>query len=263
MNLALIHSLDLPGSRRWRTCGKVAVASLLRGVWDGQVRLVRNYQQSLFPTGRSGLLESLNPGFDHHNRLLGWQREAELGEEIGKAGLRGEAWQRQVAKEAVRLLQFEEIACLEDPETYRWVLLMDADCVVLRNLDHLLEREEEILVTDRNAPDAGFLAVRGRVVKALAVHWQAARAARLGWDGGHGQDLAAAVAAGGWRVGRFERGEVLRADAPGIGLAELKDAAVVHLGGFAPKDKQRLALGFHLMTVYGDEDGLFLDLLEA
>lgn len=263
MNLALIQAYDTPGLRRWRTCGKLAVSSLLRGVWGGQVRLVRNFEQPLFPTGRQGLLERINVGFDHHNRLLGWQREADLGEEIGRAGLRGESWQRQVAKEASRLLQFEEVARLEDPEVFEWVLLMDADCVVLRNPDHLLDRDEDVLVTHLKSPDPGVVAIRGGRVKELALRWQQQRVARRGWDGGHGQDLAAALGSGGWRVGRFEGGEVLRADAPGVGLAELKDAAVVHFGGLEPRDKQRLAFGFHLMTVYGDEDGLFLDLLEA
>ncbi len=262
-NLALILSFDQPGSRRWRTCGKLAVSSLLRSLWDGEIRLVRNYEQPLFPTGRQGLLEACNPGFDHHNRLLGWRREAELGEEIGKAGLRGEAWDRQVAKEAARLLQLEEIAALERPERYAWVVLADADVVALRNLDYLLDRDEEVLVTDSRAPDPGFVAVRGRLLKELAVKWRTARGARKGWESGHGRDLAAALAKGGWRAGRFERGEVLRADTPGTGLADLKNAAVIHFGGMAPKDKQRLAFAFHIMTVYGDEDGLFLDMLES
>ena len=263
MNLAFIQSYDVMGSRRWRTCGKLAVSSLVRSVWNGEIRVLRNFEQPLFPTGRQGLLECVNPAFDHHNRLLGWQREEELGEAIEKAGLKGDEWRRQVAKEAARWLLFEEIGGLVAPENYEWVLLMDADCVVLRNLDHLFDRDVDVLVTELGEPDPGFVGVRGWLIKDLLTEWQSARALRKNWDGGHWQDLRMAIGRRRWRVGSFERGEVLRASSAGAGLADLKDAAVVHFGGLDPKDKQRLAFGFHLMTVYGDEDGLFLDMLES
>lgn len=264
-NLALIPTFDLPGSRRWRVCGKLAVSSLLRSLWDGEVRALRNYEQPLFPTGRHGLLETVNPGFDHHNRMLGWRRDAELGDEISKAGLRGQAWQRQVAREAALLLLFEDIAALEPAAECGWVLLMDADCVVLRNLDHLFDREDaDILVSSRTAPDPGFVAARGDVIGALAAQWRKEREKRAAdWECGRAASLAAALAAGNWRVGVFEKAEVVRASGPGISLNDLKDAAVVHFGGMNPNDKQRLAFAFHMMTVYGDEDGLFLDMLES
>ena len=236
---------------------------MVRSVWNGEIRVLRNFEQPLFPTGRQGLLECVNPAFDHHNRLLGWQREEELGEAIEKAGLKGDEWRRQVAKEAARWLLFEEIGGLVAPENYEWVLLMDADCVVLRNLDHLFDRDVDVLVTELGEPDPGFVGVRGWLIKDLLTEWQSARALRKNWDGGHWQDLRMAIGRRRWRVGSFERGEVLRASSAGAGLADLKDAAVVHFGGLDPKDKQRLAFGFHLMTVYGDEDGLFLDMLES
>jgi hypothetical protein len=41
----------------------------MRSLWDGELRLARNYEQPLFPTGRQGLLETVNPGFYHNNGL--------------------------------------------------------------------------------------------------------------------------------------------------------------------------------------------------
>jgi hypothetical protein len=30
-----------------------------------------------------------------------------------------------------------------------------------------------------------------------------------------------------------------------------------------PEDKQRMAFAFHMMSIYGDKDGLFFDIMEA
>jgi hypothetical protein len=166
-----------------------------------------------------------------------------------------------VAKDAARTVLLEEIVALENPEQYRWVLLMDADCVVLRNLDHLVDREEDLLISSRHAPDPGFLAVRGAMVKDLAVKWRGERA--VAGERDHTAALATSLAAWGGNVGEFEKREVICAGAHEVSLADLNAAAVVHFGGLEPHDKKRLGMGFHLMTVYGDDDGLFLDMLES
>ena len=265
-NLALIPTFDLPGSRRWRVCGKLAVSSLLRSLWDGEVRALRSAEPPLFPTGRRDLLEKTIPDFESRNRILRWRAEAEPGGEGGNAtGPEGEILRWQVARAAAFELLLEEASALEHAAECAWVLLMDADCVVLRNLDHLFDREDaDILVSSRTAPDPGFVAARGALIGALAAQWRKEREKRAAdWECGRAASLAAALAAGNWRVGVFEKAEVVRASGPGISLNDLKDAAVVHFGGMEPKDKQRLAFAFHMMTVYGDEDGLFLDMLES
>jgi hypothetical protein len=43
---------------------------------------------------------------------------------------------------------------LENAAAYEWVLLMDADCVALRNLDHLLEKTEDHETEDRRLEQA-------------------------------------------------------------------------------------------------------------
>ena len=163
------------------------------------------------------------------------------------------------------MLWFDEIAALDGEKEDQWVLLMDADCVALRNPDHLFDRAGvDVLVTDRRRPDPGFVAVRGRVLKEFGAAWRGRRAGRPDdWQDGHGWALMAALGSGAWRVGDFERGEVVRAGDTGVGLGELKNAAVIHFGGMGPEDKRRLAFAFHAMAVYGDEDGLFLDMMES
>lgn len=264
-NLAIIPTLDLPGSRRWRVCGKLAVSSLLRALWDGELRALRSAEPPLFPTGRRDLVEKVNPDFESRNRMLGWRWDTAADGNAAKAGTDGDLRRWKVARAAARELLLEELASLENAADYEWVLLMDADCVALRNLDHLLDRDDaDILVTSRNAPDPGFLAVRGRAGRELASGWCKEREKRSAdWENGHAAALSAALAAENWRTGVFETGEVVRATGPGVALTDLKNAAVIHFGGMAPKDKQPLAFAFHMMTVYGDEDGLFLDMLES
>ena len=264
-NLAIIPTLDLPGSRRWRVCGKLAVSSLLRALWDGELRALRSAEPPLFPTGRRDLVEKVNPDFEGRNQMLGWRWDTTAGGNAAKAGADGDLHRWKVARAAARELLLEELASLENAADYEWVLVMDADCVALRNLVHLLDRDDaDILVASRYAPDPGFLAVRGRAARELAARWRKEREKRSDdWENGHAAALSAALAAGNWRTGVFETGEVVRATAPNISLTELKNAAVIHFGGMTPKDKQRLAFAFHIMTVYGDEDGLFLDMLES
>ncbi len=264
-NLALISTYDLPGARLWRVCGKLAAASLLRSLWSGELRLTRNFPEPLFPTGRQGLLEMENADFHHRSRMLGWLLEPEPGARA--AGPPGAARRREARRQAAFLLRFGEIAAAAaDADAFDWVLLMDADCVVLRNTDHLFERPDaDVLVTSRQAPDPGFVAVRGPLLGELAARWRAAWEVRPAGPGdGRAASLAAAL--DGWpgRVRRFETGEVLRAeDGDGHSIGRLKDAAVLHFAGLEPADKRRLAFAFHMMAVYADEDGLFLDMLDS
>ena len=247
-------------------CGKLAVSSLLRALWDGEARALGSGETPLFPTGRRNLLEKPCPDFESRHRMLLWQAEEELGKETLKStGPEGECRRWRVAQAAAFGLLLEEASALENAAGLRWVLLMDADCVTLRNLDHLFDREDaDILVTSRAAPDSGFVAARGTVIGALAAQWRKERErVAADWETGRATALAAALGAENWRTGVFEKGEVLRATAPGVSLTDLKNAAVIHFGGMEPKDKQRLAFAFHMMAVYGDKDGLFLDMLES
>jgi len=41
------------------------------------------------------------------------------------------------------------------------------------------------------------------------------------------------------------------------------DAAVVSLTGGTPTEKIKLSFALHMMRTFGDEDGVFLDLMES
>lgn len=53
---------DREGSRVWRSCGKIRVASLLRHLWDGPILVRRNFAEPLFIVERAGLHEEVLPG---------------------------------------------------------------------------------------------------------------------------------------------------------------------------------------------------------
>ena len=48
---------DLPGWRGSRTMCKLLCSSLLRGFWSGEILVLRNFAQPLFPVERKGLEE--------------------------------------------------------------------------------------------------------------------------------------------------------------------------------------------------------------
>jgi hypothetical protein len=232
--LAITVVADGPGSRVWRSCGKLWVSSLLRHLWGGRVLVMRNFEQVMFPVERAGLEEAA--------------LEPQAGLHCG-TGHRGAAECRACLLEAA-----ESTVGVGEAE---WVLLADADCVALRNLDHLFGGSAELLLSRAGgSPDPGFVGVRGARLAELGV--------RLRQAGGlTAAGLQKVCESGDWRVREFERGEVVRPGDPGVGLKEMADAAVVHFAGLAAGDKQRLAFAFHMMAVYGDRDGLFFDMLET
>lgn len=224
--IVLTVIFDGTGSRQWRTCGKLWVASLLRHVWGGELIIGRNFPEVLFPTGRMGLTELELPAAKEAPRTEKHGRKLDCREKL-----------YQLAR--------------DQDVSEGWVILADADCVALRNLDHLLGGSKEVLILESGGKcDAGFVAVRAECLRAFLDAVE-----ELGLD--------VAVASGKWSVGEFERGEVLRAGEPGISIEDLAEAAVVHLGGLKPELKLKLAFALHMMAVYGDKDGLFFDMLEA
>lgn len=146
---------------------------------------------------------------------------------------------------------------LPKPETYEWILLADADCVALRNMDHLFPSDGDLLVSRAGGvADPGFVAVRGERLREFVGGLRAA-------GGLTETGLATVARSGAWRVRDFERGEVLGASDPDVSLADLAQAAVVHFKGMTAEDKRRFAFAFHMMAIYGDENGLFFDMMEA
>ena len=202
------------------------MASLLRHLWDGEIVIGRSFPEVLFPVVRGGLSEVELPAAT--KPMLGENPDLKAN---GRARL------HQFAREHTR--------------SAGWVILADADCLALRNLDHLVSGKSELLVARSGKRcDPGFVAVRG---ERLGEYLELVEV--LGLEG--------VVGSGKFSVGDFERGEVLRAGDLAVTVEDLANAAVVHFGGLKPEMNQKLAFAFHMMAVYGDKDGLFFDMLES
>ncbi|MFC7339383.1 hypothetical protein ACFQY0_19480 [Haloferula chungangensis] len=184
-------ALEVKASRQWRASWKLWAASLLR---DGEIAIGRSFPEAFFPVPREGLGE------------VELQTRAEI--------MGGGDSDLRVAGRA-RLHQFAR----ENSRPASWVVLADADCLALRNLDHLLIDEGELLVARSGIGyDPGFVAVSGE---------------RLGeyLDMVEVLELNGVVSSGKFAVAEFERGEVLRAGDPGVTVEDLANAAVMHFGG--------------------------------
>jgi hypothetical protein len=194
----------------------------------------RNFPQPLFPVARMDL------------------HETEFATTLGRAKTKQVDW-RALSRE--RQLDVADI--VSEEEEFDWILFADADCIALRNPDHLFVGDGDLLVSSAHGlPDPGFVAIRGARLRDFV---RALRAA----GGLTKPGLASAIRTGEWRVREFERGEVLRPNDPDVSLTDLAHAAVIHFAGMKPEDKYRLAFAFHMMSVYGDGDGLFFDIMEA
>lgn len=194
----------------------------------------RNFPQPLFPVARADL------------------HETEFTATLGRAKTKQVNW-----KSLSRERQLEAAAIISGAEDFDWVLLADADCVALRNPDHLFAGNNDVLVSMANgSPDPGFFAVRGARLQDFV---RASRAA----GGLTKSGLASIIRSGGWKVREFERGEVLRPNDPDVSLTDLANATVIHFSGMKVEDKHRLAFAFHMMAVYGDGGGLFFDMMES
>lgn len=193
-----------------------------------------NFPQPLFPVERSALREV---GFD---------------------GVPGERIDSSAKRKTVGRNHLLQIASeIASPGDFDWILFADADCVAIRNIDHLFSGDSDTLyLPAAGGPDPGFLAVRGPRLHDFVT-------ALRDCGGLTTQGLAALHAMDGWKAQKFERGEVLQAADPDNSLSDLANAAVIHFSGLGEHEKHRLAFAFHMMSIYHDNDGLFFDILDA
>jgi hypothetical protein len=232
--LILVTAFDHHSSRRWRSCGKICIDSLLRHQWNGKIVVMRNFPQPLFPVERASLVEE---------------------EDVPKEWVqytRNPDW-RQLSRHAL----LKSASKLPQHDLCSWIVFSDADCVALRSIDHLFVGDTDLIVSNADGrPDPGFFAVRGNVlmrfIEAISAH------------GGISEtNLEKLVNSGKWSCREFERGEVVRPFERGVSIPHLLDAALVHLSGFEEADKHRFAFALHFMSVYCDPNGLFLDMMNA
>jgi hypothetical protein len=274
-NLIYTVAFDPPGWRGSRTMAKLLCSSLLRQFWSGEIVVFRNFAQPLFPVERKGLEEVFveTP-------------------EVGEAHGAGERCLKAALEYRFRAAE------MLDASRYEWMAYLDADCLALRNLDHLFAGEADILVQPepgrkmadshvfngyighdeklspkRNAwlaaagdgINAGSFAVRAERYGEVMVQWkeifdsQPSRHADMRDQTAWNRLLLDTEL----RVRPFERGEILFPFHLDKGFLDYKQAALLHFVGGEQRDKIDLAFALHLMKTYGDSGGLFLDLLES
>lgn len=254
---------------------KLLCSSLLRHFWSGEIVVFRNFPEPLFLVERKGLEEIFVETLDS---------------EEGKSG--------KGCQDAALQYRFRAAQML-DASRYEWVAYLDADCLALRNLDHLFAGDADILVkpesgrkmtdchpfngyispleiihSDQNpwlaregsdGINAGTFAVRSDHYPAVMEQWSELFESKPPRHA----DLRDQTA---WnrllldtdlRVRPFERGEIMFPFTLDKGFLDYKEAALLHFLGGAQKDKIGLSFGLHMMRTYGEEGGLFLDLLES
>lgn len=168
-NLIYTVIFDAPGSESYRFLGRMLASSLLRTFFSGDILIFRNSAAPLFLVERKGLEEV----YLETPEMFG-QKRAEF----------AWCWKYKVAE-------------LIDADQYDKILFVDADCLALRNLDHLLEGDWDIryqpergkpmsgksfnaflteaemsAAAGREGANSGTLAVRGAVFHEVMAEWQ-------------------------------------------------------------------------------------------
>jgi len=259
---------------------KLLCSSLLRGFWSGQIVVFRNFAQPLFPVERKGLEEVFiqTPDFGK-------------GKEAGK----------QCLEQALQA-RFRAVEWIDRPEDYEWISYLDADCLALRDLEHLFAGDADILVQPergrsmkndavfngyleeaedpanglprkpgrnrwigRDGINAGTFAVRGEKFAGVMEEWRHIYESEPPRHSEFRDQTAfnKLLLETGLRVKPFEKGEIMFPFHINTSFLNYREAALLHFVGGSQKDKIDLAFALHMMRTYGEEGGLFLDLLES
>lgn len=269
-HLAYVVAFDPPGSPGHRMMGKMLASSLLRTYFDGDIIVFRNSPEPLFRVQRVGLEEFYIPTPEVR-------------------GLEGAeyswCWKYKV-REVI------------DASRHDKVLFLDADCLVLRNIDHLLEGPWDIafqpelalnidspqfscFLTDgekatlkRPGVNSGTLAVRGAIFQEAMAEWERIDMSeppqpRGCSDQGSWNRLLLDHTTAGlnpreakWRAVRFERGEVQFPIYLDPKWSDYKHAAIVHCLGGDTRDKLRFMFGLYMGTFFFDDSSTLVNLLE-
>jgi hypothetical protein len=297
VNLIYTVAYDPPGWRGSRTMAKLLCSSLLRGFWGGEIMVFRNFVQPLFPVERKGLEEI-------HIDV------PEIGEgpEAGKKCL-----------EAALKARFQAVEWIEDPARYEWIVYLDADCLALRDVEHLFAGNADVLVQPergrslldtpafngyvrdprepaddgaavdahatrtssrlsaevhrsstnswlgRDGINAGTFAVRGAKYAELMREWKRLfeEPPLLHGDFRDQTTFNRLLLETDMKVRPFERREIMFPLHLDERFLDYRNAALLHFLGGSPKEKIEMAFGLHMIRTYGNESGLFLDMIDS
>ena len=269
-HLAFTVALDPPGSPGHRSMARMLVSSLVRTHFDGDVVIFHNWEEPIFRVLRHGV---------HEIRVKAPEIHGLPGAE--------EAW----------CWKYRVRAWLE-AAAYDKVLFLDADCLALRNLDHLLEGEWDIafqpetglsitlpqfscFLTDeerrtlkRNGVNSGTLAVRGSQFSEIMEEWERIdsgepKQPRHCSDQGSWNRLlldhttrTSLTTSPRWKAVPFQRGEVQFPMYLHPQFNLYKDAALVHCLGGDTRVKLQFMFGLYMSTFFWDEASTISSLLD-
>lgn len=171
-NLAYTLAIDPPGHGGTRQMAKMLAASLLRTFWSGEVLVFRNTPRPLFLVQR-GAVEEVYLEIDEQE----WMRmrpsdkntefdDGEIDDFRGSRDQRPERWTKVKADSLAQYAMRWKSRARDfiDASRYEWIMFLDADCLALRNLDHLLPKRDGVWRLDGEPPDIIYQTERGRTV---------------------------------------------------------------------------------------------------
>ncbi len=117
--LSLLYTVafDMPGEVKHRQMVKMLAGSVARTYFTGDMVVVRNSPQPVFLVQRAGIEEYF---------------------------VEAPALEHQALADYAIAFKAEARHHLPAVENYAWVVFVDADCLCLRNIDHLLQEREEV-----------------------------------------------------------------------------------------------------------------------
>ena len=134
LNLLYTVGFDPPGARLTRQMVKMLAGSVVRTFFTGDMVMVRNSSQPVFMVQRAGIEECCveTPTLD-----------------------------AAAMADCARAFKAEARHHLPAAENYEWVVFLDADCLCLRNIDHLMQEREGVDILfqpepGRNRREAAF-----------------------------------------------------------------------------------------------------------
>lgn len=269
-SLIYIIAFDGPNGEGMRFLVKMLVSSLLRTYFTGDIIVFRNTEAPLFLVERRGLTEVC----------------LDVPQMTGEA-LAEDAWCWKY-----------RVAEMIDTTGYDKIMFLDADCLALRNIDHLLEGDWDIryqpergkvasgdcynafyteteLATAhaRIGINSGSWAVRAEVYHEVMKVWesidQSERQRQTGfWDQASWNTLLMRYGAeerieNQWEVEPFPTGEIQFPMYLDLDFRDYRVAALTHNCGLNTLGKAEFTFGLYMRTFFYDPCGVFFSMIET
>jgi hypothetical protein len=253
-------AFDPSGSPAHRGMAKILVSSLLRTYFSGEILVLRNSTEPLFHMERGGLTEVLIDSV-----------QDDPGETTDTAW----RWKYRARH-------------YFDASQYDRVMFIDADCIALRNIDHLLEgdwdiayqpeRGEPITTSDFNGYlsgeemssmsrpgiNSGAFSIRGTIFNAVMEHWEkvheglASRPTTFLEQSAWNRVILDTI----YKTKAFERDGIMFPCRRESAFSNYLDASVLHAQGVGTLEKMKFLFGTYAHTFQFDDNLTLLNLLE-